>query len=671
MRQFRLRIASVLMLLLGWTSLAGATDYYVDATNGTDRPGLGTMAEPWMTINYALDHINGSEATAHRVLVAQGIYVENVVCDNYESVYGGYSPGTWARDIELFSTTISGNNDGSCVVLAEGSTVDGFVLSNGNRDYGGGVRCEDINATISNCRITLNAAAAGSAIYVTGGFVQIQNNTITNNTGSAVYVTDAGAGFQNNVISDTLHRHVLLTPGHGVSSNNATISMSGDRILRNAGRGLSLYGGTFNAFRCIIGENAWIGVYDNGDATLIECVVHRNNINAGHYGDLNGGGIFTHGEALILERSIVCQNTAYRGGGLYKSGGTATIRDSILVANHSGLDQCCCLNSGGTTLKNNFIVNNGIIDIPGSFIFYPFISVNNSVLHNSAGYKSISHLKAGDITMTNDILWGNGDDLNLSNIDIQLISYCNIEDGDRNQEDNNISVIPDFIGQIGSGTFTGLDYKPQDCRTVITDSVANYAVNSLARCFMWVNDVAFYIESNTSDTLTVYGDVSQAASIGFSYTVQDYHLIQGSLCIDAGTGNGALDHDFEGDPRPINGGISLSVDMGADEYSDDPPPNDPPSLPTIVGTLAIAVTVPSVDPERRHVTYTVRWDSSSGETVVHRGCVAIRGTLCDVLTETELLTPDKAWTVTVTPNDGIQSGPAAVVEIGPCAMPAN
>ena len=46
----------------------------------------------------------------------------------------------------------------------------------------------------------------------------------------------------------------------------------------------------------------------------------------------------------------------------------------------------------------------------------------------------------------------------------------------------------------------------------------------------------------------------------------------GSLCIDAGTQTSTLDHDFEGDPRPWNGGVSFQVDIGADEYYAVPTP---------------------------------------------------------------------------------------------------
>lgn len=669
------------LLILALAVTAEATDYYVDGTNGLDKPARGTMVEPWKTINYALDHINGSADAPHRVLVAQAIYRETVVCDAYESLYGGYDPQTWARDMSRFTTTISGSDTDSCVILAEGSTVDGFVLSNGYNDYGGAVRCENVDATISNCRITLNKAEEnGSAIYIKGGYVSIRNNAITNNTGSAVYVVDGAAGLENNIISDMVGEGSVWgdRTAYGIVAERATLTMSGDRVLRNPGRGIDLLPqSVLHATRCIIGENGASGISIEGEATITECLFHGNNASDEYWStDHNGGGIAaTHVSSVTVERTIFCQNFARkRGGAVYRSGGgydnPLTILDSIFVANHTNeWEQGCYLAGAATSLKNNFFVNNGILVIgEGWDRSTPFVSVNNSVLFNEGGYCAWSR-RAGDITMTNDILWGNTDDVeflgewNSPVVEDQLISYCNIEDGDLNGQDGSISVNPDFVGEIGSGTLMKLDYKPQDCRTVITDNDANHAPDALARCFLWVEEVAFYVESNTANTITVFGDVTQAASEGYSYSVQDYHLMEGSLCIDAGTGTGALDHDFEGQPRPSHGGVSMQVDMGADEFSDAMLPNDPPTQPEAVVAPAVVLTVPSIDPEGKATTYTVRWESNAGDMVVHADCVNVRGTLCDVLTETELLAPQKSWTVTVTPSDGRENGPSTVVEI--------
>ena len=50
----------------------------------------------------------------------------------------------------------------------------------------------------------------------------------------------------------------------------------------------------------------------------------------------------------------------------------------------------------------------------------------------------------------------------------------------------------------------------------------------------------------------------------------DYHLTDGSPCVDTGTADGAPDTDFEGDPRPSGDGY----DMGADEHGGGGAPCD-------------------------------------------------------------------------------------------------
>jgi len=529
-------------------------DYYVDGTSGIDSPSPGSKTQPWKTINYALHHITGTAGTPHRVFVSGGNYGENVVVDPYESIYGGYNPTTWAYEPDTQPTTIRAPSAGSVVVLGEQSVVDGFTLRNGNRDYGGGVYCQNVTATISNCLITQNQATkSGSAIYVKGGDVQIISNIMEKNTESAVYIDGGSVSLRDNVIQDT-------TSGSGIYAESVALNLHRDRILRNQGYGVYVSEGTLTASGCVIGENSYTGVYVyHASGSLRQCTLSRNNIATWS----SEGGIYSARTVTTIDQCVICQ-TAY-----YAISGKVRIVDSVIVSNRSTSSwrtNYGCDFSGGTILTNNLFVNNGDITVSD-----PLTSTNNTFVVNDYAYHAGYLGTPANMRITNDILWENGDDIAFpaSYANQTNVTYCNISDGDFSGSNGNISVNPNFVGKVGAGTITAIKYDRQNCRTILTDSESYYVPGALARTFVWVGNTntAFYVETNTHKEITVLGDVTQVGGVGFKYTVLDYRLNYLSLCVDAGTNVGAPDQDFEGDPRPLQGQTADNADMGADEYN--------------------------------------------------------------------------------------------------------
>ena len=63
----------------------------------------------------------------------------------------------------------------------------------------------------------------------------------------------------------------------------------------------------------------------------------------------------------------------------------------------------------------------------------------------------------------------------------------------------------------------------------------------------------FYIVDNTDTTITVWGDVSEIAQARDYYEIYDYHLLQGSPCIDSGDSTiDAGDYDLDGNSRYVD-----------------------------------------------------------------------------------------------------------------------
>ena len=392
----------VITILFMIADRAFAAVFYVDSINGNDVPSGGAISKPWRTINYALDHINGTDTEPHRVNVASGTYIENVVLDNWESVYGGYDSASSWNDRTPFGTVIQGDDNGSVVVLAEGSTIDGVTITGGVRDYGAGVFIGAVTAQVIGCKISGNTATeSGSAISVIDGNAEIRDNIITENTGASIYLSACTAVLSNNLIMNTISPiRPLYHRGHGLYLEKAPqVSLNGDRVIGNEGNGVQSSfrcGGFLEANDCIFAENLATGLDLELTSDLVGCVIGRNNI--------------------IINQVFVQNYNVFRGaaiatGRYYQH--ALSISDCVFTANKSGWIECCNLHQDPLELRNNIFVGNGVVRLnEGSHGGLPLESTNNTFVENEGGYK-IEAAWADSVTMINDLLWGNGDDLSM------------------------------------------------------------------------------------------------------------------------------------------------------------------------------------------------------------------------------------------------------------------
>lgn len=223
-------------------------DRYVSANGDDAGPNLCLdPAHPCATIQHALDMANPDES----VLVAGGVYTENLTIARSVTIVGGLDPTTWNRNLSVFESIILGapslplsqrmlqDLHPVVEVVEDTATVvlDGLSLTGGYGVFAGGVQAGNATVTIRNCYIHDNRAVgteesqAGAAVVAfNGGGLTIENSRLQRNTidtqGGAAGVRTHSAPLHlvNCVVSDnrgdmSVHANGPVTIVHSTIAN--------------------------------------------------------------------------------------------------------------------------------------------------------------------------------------------------------------------------------------------------------------------------------------------------------------------------------------------------------------------------------------------------------------------------------------------------------------------
>jgi PKD repeat protein len=192
-------------------------------------------------------------------------------------------------------TFINGDGGVRCVYLAAGASLSGFTLTNGTTQIaatsdtertGGGVSCESMTATVSNCVLKGNAAQYGGGAF--GG--TLKNCAIVGNAASSYGGGAYGGTLTNCVLAD----NSAVYSGGGcaegtlyccaVTGNSARWGGGTDNtVLKNcivlantASEGGGVYKGALS--NCTVsGNSATWGAGGVAGGTFYNCIVYQNN----------------------------------------------------------------------------------------------------------------------------------------------------------------------------------------------------------------------------------------------------------------------------------------------------------------------------------------------------------------------------------------------------------
>ena len=430
------------------------------------------------------------------------------------------------------------------VLVADGTyTGDG----NKNLDFNGKaitVRSENgPESTIIDCE------GSGKGFYFHSHesiAAKVKGFTITNGDSSGIYCDNSSPLIEENIITNNSPNN-----GGGIYCKNSSPIIQNNKITYNSanqnGGGISCY----SSSSPLIENNEIMNNSANQNGGGIHCASSsptiRNNKITYNSTNSDGGGIYCTSSSPLIEENIITYNSASSGGGIYCTSSSPLIEENIITynsANQNGGGIYCT--SSSPTIQNNEITYNSANSAGGGIhcnSSSPTIQ-NNEITNNPAfdGGGIYCYSSSPDITNNaitrNEANYGGG-------ISVENSSAPSIIN----------STIARNLAQYGGGIYCDSS-SPTVLNTIL------YFNRAL------VSGDEIYL-SGGSITVT-YSDIAggwegesnideNPLFVGF----RDYHLQAGSLCIDAGTPDGAPPDDIEGNPR------DEYPDMGAYEFQGD------------------------------------------------------------------------------------------------------
>lgn len=254
----------------------------------------------------------GTAADPHRVFRLHQWEKNTTIIQGF-TITGGYAPPTGPDSLSL----------GGGIIVVNGSSPiikDCIIENNFAYDGGGGVFCSDSAAPqFINCIIRNNSTPTANASETFGGGVLLEGSTPT---------------FQNCDISNNTSAN-----GGGFSATGADLTIINSQIRNNVAEGWSSFEPVFS------GSGGGIYLL-NSSLDLTGSEIYGNRAmpeNQMNYYPGRGGGLFAANSPTTIENCTMVGNSAKtslinsgEGGGVYVSGSSLTILNSIIAFSFDG-----------------------------------------------------------------------------------------------------------------------------------------------------------------------------------------------------------------------------------------------------------------------------------------------------------------------------------------------
>jgi len=473
--------------------------YYVADNLGSDENGDGTEQKPWKSINYALIQItDASVENRDGLFVSEGDYSKATIqMKEFVDIYGGFAEKDWSRDIFMFQSSLSGDNERLVLEGADNARLDGFLIREGGiRDRGAGLRCIGVSPHISNN-------------------IFFKNKTLKPKQWNPKFIhemaNDGGAIYCANGASPLIEHNIFV--------ENKTENGRGAGIALNNQCNARIIGNVF--YKNISGLDDPMRSSDGGAISAFDwCNVHiENNVILKNRADSNndGGGIFLAlwTSATVKNNVIVANWSGDDAAGLFVGGQEhrydspldplppkdkfyVSISNNVFIGNdhpskNSGAMRFTMESRG--EFKNNVVANTNGIYFQRSEVDI----TNNVILDNFLFIETKEGLLPGKIS--NNILWGD-----VSILTDVPVANCNIRDGYPGE--NNDSETPRFKNDRLILYGDAVSYGRKIYYTIVYIFNAGLTPGSLKGRVVRAGQKWGVVRSNDENTLTVWGDLS-------------------------------------------------------------------------------------------------------------------------------------------------------------------
>lgn len=308
----------------------------------------------------------------------------------------------------VLTDTITFDIEGTIIVTGQLSVTEGgpLIIDGGDviTTSGGGTTniwiVQNAELTLKSLSIANGVSANGSGLYLLSGNLQIINCQFLNNitdlgVGGAIYNKEGTLSIIGSVFSGNFAQY----PGGGIYNlGNMTISESTFFENASGGEGGVIDNvGNLTISNCIFTNNTSAGgggaIRNGGNITIDESFF------SGNHSDTNGGGISNEGSITIINSTISGNSSNGAGGGIDNwiySDGEMIINNSTISGNSANSAAGGIYSKGNATIMNSAIYGNNS-PYGGGVYNKDTIEVTTLSIINSTISSNTAVLKGGGI----------------------------------------------------------------------------------------------------------------------------------------------------------------------------------------------------------------------------------------------------------------------------------